>query len=79
MKKLTKYISKMIKIFGILLYISWFLMVASYIFGFILCFDLVYEGPNVRAKIKNENSFEKGEIKLESETGGIKGFKIIDN
>ena len=79
MKKVTKYISKMIKIFGVLLYISWFLMVASYIFGFILCFDLVYEGPNVRAKIKNENSFEKGEIKQDSAPEGIKGFKINDN
>ena len=51
-------------------------MVASYVFGFMLCFDLVFEGPNVRIitnENENENSVEKGEIKPDSQNGIIKG------
>ena len=76
MEKVTNWISKMILSFGIILYISWFLMVASYVFGFMLCFDLVFEGPNVRIitnENENENSVEKGEIKQGSQNGLIKG------
>ena len=78
MEKVTNWISKMILSFGIILYISWFLMVASYVFGFMLCFDLVFEGPNVRIitnenENENENSVEKGEIKPDSQNGIIKG------
>ena len=75
-EKMTDWISKMILSFGIILYISWFLMVASYVFGFMLCFDLVFEGPNVRIITNeniNENSVEKGEIKQGSQNGIIKG------
>ena len=75
-EKMTDWISKMILSFGIILYISWFLMVASYVFGFMLCFDLVFEGPNVRIitnENENENSVEKGEIKPDSQNGIIKG------
>ena len=54
-------------------------MVLSYIFGFMLCFDYVYEGPNVRIDTINENSIEKGEIKPNYQVGVIKGIEIQDN
>ena len=79
MIQLTHWISKWIKIFGIILFVSWFLMVLSYIFGFMLCFDYVYEGPNVRIDTINDNSIEKGEIKPNYQVGVIKGIEIQDN